>query len=53
MTISEKKAYIKSQDKADMVKELVEGVDMSVEAAVSYVYDILTLTKEQFVAKYF
>lgn len=53
MTFEDKKNYIKSLDKADMVKELVEGVEMSVEAAVSYVYDTLTLTKEEFIAKYF
>lgn len=53
MTFEDKKNYIKSLDKADMVKELVEGLDMSVETAVSYVYDTLTLTKDQFVAKYF
>lgn len=53
MTNAEKKAYIKSIDKAYLVKELVLGVDMSVEAAVDYVYDHLTLSNEEFIAKYF
>ena len=53
MTITEMKDFIKSSGNAHLVKELVEGLGMSVEDAVSYVYDTLTLTKEQLVAKYF
>lgn len=53
MTTNEKKTYIKSMNKAAMVKELVEGLDMCVDDAVSYVYDTLTLTEQEFIAKYF
>ena len=53
MTIAEMKTFIKSSGSAHLVKELVENLNMDVEGAVSYVYDTLTLTKEQFVAKYF
>ena len=53
MTLTEMKTFIKSSGNAGLVKELVENLNMSVEDAVSYVYDTLTLTKEQFVAKYF
>ena len=53
MTTAEMKDFIKSSGNAHLVKELVEGLGMSVEDAVSYVYDTLTLTKEQLVAKYF
>ena len=53
MSITEMKNFIKSSGNTGLVKELVENLNMSVEDAVSYVYDTLTLTKEQFVAKYF
>lgn len=53
MTIAEMKYFIESSGNAHLVKELVQGLGMSVEDAVSYVYDTFTLTKEQFVAKYF
>lgn len=53
MTTNEKKTYIKSMNKAAMVKELVEGLNICVDDAVSYVYDTLTLTEQEFTAKYF
>ena len=53
MTIDEMKSYIKSQNKTSLVKELVNGMGMEVSDAVEYVYDHLTLSKEDFVKKYF
>lgn len=52
-TTNEMKTCIKNLNKTHLVKELVEGLDMAVEDAVSYVYDQLTLSKDEFVAKYF
>lgn len=53
MSINEMKSFIKSNNKSHLVKELVTGLDMSVEDAVEYVYDHLTMSKEVFIKKYF
>ena len=50
--INEKKAYIKEAGKCNRVRELVDGLDMEVTDAVDYVYDMLTLTNDEFAHKY-
>lgn len=52
MKINEMKEFIKENGKAHLVKELVTGMDMDVESAVEYVYDTITLTREEFASKY-
>ena len=52
MKINEMKEFIKENGKAHLVKELVTGMDMDVESAVEYVYDMITLTREEFASKY-
>lgn len=52
MKINEMKELIKENGKAHLVKELVTGMDMDVESAVEYVYDTITLTREEFASKY-
>lgn len=48
-----KKEFIKNADKANRVKELVQGLDMAVKDAIDYVYDELTLSNSAFADKYF
>lgn len=52
MKINEMKEFIKENGKAHLVKELVTGMDMDVESAVEYVYDMITLTRKEFASKY-
>lgn len=52
MKINEMKEFIKKNGKAHLVKELVTGMDMDVESAVEYVYDMITLTRKEFASKY-
>lgn len=52
MTTEMKKDFIKAQGKTHLVKELVLGIEIPVKDAVDYVYDHLTLTKEEFKTKY-
>ena len=52
MKINEMKEFIKENGKAHLVKELVTGMDMDVESAVEYVYDMITLTRKEFENKY-
>ena len=52
MKINEMKEFIKENGKAHLVKELVTGIDMDVESAVEYVYDMITLTRKEFASKY-
>lgn len=52
MKINEMKEFIKKNGKAHLVKELVTGMGMDVESAVEYVYDMITLTREEFANKY-
>lgn len=53
MTIEMKKAYLKENGWAKLVRELVEGGGWEVEDAVEHIYDSKTLTREEFFAKYF
>ena len=53
ITLEAMKSYIKTQGKAHLVKELVVGMDMEVSDAVEYVYDHITMSKEEFSKKYF
>lgn len=52
-SLEEMKKYIKEQNKTHLVRELVEGIDYPPEKAIEEVYDHLTLTKEEYVRKYF
>ena len=52
-TVDEMKEFIKAEGKAHLVKELITGLEVTVESAVEYVYDTLTLSNEQFRTKYF
>lgn len=49
--IDEKKAYIKEIDKCNLVAELVM-VGFTVDDATDYVYDMLSMTKDEFAHKY-
>ncbi len=53
MTIEMKKAYLKEINAAKLVKEFVEGGGLDVSDAVDYVYDMKTLSREEFRQKYF
>lgn len=46
------KEYIKAQNKTHLVRELVNS-GWSVDVAVEYIYDGLTLTNEEIRAKYY
>lgn len=52
MKTNEMKELIKRNGKAHLVKELVTGMDMDVESAIEYVYDMITLTRKEFANKY-
>lgn len=52
-TLEAMKSYVKIQGKAHLVKELVVGLDMEVSDAVEYVYDHITMSREEFSKKYF
>lgn len=49
--INEKKAYIKESGKCNLVAELVMG-GFTVDDATDYVYDMLSMTKDEFAHKY-
>lgn len=53
MTFEMKKAYLKEINAAKLVKEFVQGGGLDVEDAVDYVYDMKTLSREEFRQKYF
>lgn len=53
MTIEMKKAYMKENNFAGLVRELVEGGGLEVQDAVEYVYDMKTLSRDEFRQKYF
>ena len=48
-----KEEFIKNNNLTGMVRELVEGLGMNSEDAIEYVYDIETMSDEEFVKKYF
>ena len=47
-----KKEFIKENNLTAMVRELVDGLGMSSADAIDYVYDIKTMTNEEFSKKY-
>lgn len=47
------KEYLKNNNLAHLVRELVSGLGMDVNSAIEYVYDGHVLSKEQFSKKYF
>lgn len=47
------KEYLKNNNLAHLVRELVFGLGMDVNSAIEYVYDGHVLSKEQFSKKYF
>lgn len=51
--INEMKNYILNNNLAHLVRELVNGLEISSESAIEYVYDQHTMTKEEFIKKYF
>lgn len=52
MSTEEMKSYIKSAGKAHLVKELVES-DWPLDAALGWVYDMITLSNTEFLSKHF
>lgn len=51
--IEEMKKYILDNNLAHLVRELVDSLGYTSESAIEYVYDQHTMTKEEFIAKYF
>lgn len=47
-----KKEYIKNNNLTGMVRELVEGLGMNSADAIDYVYDMKTMSNEEFSKKY-
>lgn len=47
-----KKEFIKNNNLTGMVRELVEGLGMNSVDAIDYVYDMKTMTNEEFSKKY-
>jgi hypothetical protein len=47
-----KKEFIKNNNLTGMVRELVEGLGMNSADAIEYVYDMKTMSNEEFVKKY-
>lgn len=47
-----KKEFIKENNLTAMVRELVDGFGMNSEDAIDYVYDMKTMTNEEFSKKY-
>lgn len=47
-----KKEFIKNNNLTGMVIELVDGLGMSSEDAIEYVYDMKTMSNEEFAKKY-
>lgn len=52
-TIEDMKQFIKNSGKASSVEELVRSGEWDVNDAIEYVYDRLTLTRKEFLSKYF
>lgn len=48
-----KKEFIKENNLTAMVRELVDGLGMNSEDAIDYVYDMKTMSNEEFTKKYF
>ena len=48
-----KKEFIKNNNLTGMVRELVEGLGMNSADAIEYVYDMKTMSNEEFAKKYF
>ena len=48
-----KKEFIKNNNLTGMVRELVEGLGMNSVDAIEYVYDMKTMSNEEFTKKYF
>ena len=48
-----KKEFIKNNNLTGMVRELVEGLGMNSAEAIDYVYDMKTMSNEEFSKKYF
>lgn len=51
--LKEMKNYISVNNLGHLVRELVEGLEVESESAIEYVYDSKTMSKEEFVRKYF
>lgn len=51
--IIEMKKYIIDNNLTHLVRELVDGLEISTNSAIEYVYDQHTMTKEEFIKKYF
>lgn len=47
-----KKEFIKNNNLTGMVRELVEGLGMNSADAIDYVYDVETMSNEEFAKKY-
>ena len=47
-----KKEFIKNNNLTAMVRELVEGLGMNSADAIDYVYDMKTMSNEEFAEKY-
>lgn len=47
-----KKEFIKNNNLTGMVRELVEGLGMNSVDAIDYVYDMKTMSNEEFAKKY-
>lgn len=47
-----KKEFIKNNNLTGMVRELVEGLGMNSVDAIEYVYDMKTMSNEEFAKKY-
>ena len=47
-----KKEFIKNNNLTGMVRELVEGLGMNSADAIEYVYDMKTMSNEEFAKKY-
>lgn len=48
-----KKEFIKNNNLTGMVRELVEGLGMNSVDNIEYVYDMKTMSNEEFAKKYF
>lgn len=52
-TLEEMKNYLVENGLTHLVRELVNGLELSSESAIEYVYDSKTLSNKEFAAKYF
>lgn len=51
--IMKEQEFIKNNNLTGMVRELVEGLGMNSVDAIEYVYDMKTMSNEEFAKKYF